>query len=109
MVERHADGGPHVTKRDILDVLADLYQTTPGRILTVRNGHPETDARQVLFWYLHCWEGVMLTDLARRFPLWSETTIGYAVRRVSKQLPHNPELRDVCLAVLGDRLAEARR
>lgn len=95
--------------RDTLDVLADLYQTTPGRILTVRNGHPETDARQVLFWYLHCWEGVTLADLARRFPLWSETTIGYGVRRVCKKLPHNPELRGICLAVLEARLVGARR
>lgn len=94
---------------DILSVLADLYQVAPGRILTVRNGHPETDARQVLFWYLHCWEGVTITELARRFPLWSETTIGYGVRRVSSKLPHDPELRGVCLAVLEARLSEARR
>jgi hypothetical protein len=88
---------------DPLNILADLYQTTPDRILTVRNGHPETDARQVLFWYLHCWQGIQIKELARRFP-WTETTIGYGVRRVNKSLPHNPELRGVCLALLEIRM-----
>lgn len=89
----------------VLEVLADLYATTPQRILTVRNAKPETTARQVYFWYLHTWEHQTLRTIAAAFGF-AEGTVRYGVRLVHARCRVTPDFRRMCRDLVRSQLME---
>lgn len=70
--------------RTVLEVLADWHQTTPERILTVRNAKPETTCRQLFFWYLHTWDRWTHQMIADCYG-WSEGTVRYGIQLVERR------------------------
>lgn len=90
----------------VLDVLADLYCTTPDRILSVRNAKPETTARQMFFWYLHVWDGRTIRSISEAFD-WSEGTVRYGVNLVKARCRSMPSFAAECKLLVRLQMKEA--
>lgn len=90
---------------NVLEVLADMYVTTPQRILTVRNAKPETTARQVFFWYLHTWERRTLHDIAGQYGF-AEGTVRYGVHLVDRRARTMPGFARRCKDLVRSQLRE---
>lgn len=90
----------------VLDVLADLYCTTPERILTVRNRKPETTARQMFFWYLAVWDGQSTRDIAEAYG-WTEGTVRYGVNLTKARSRSMPSFGAECKLLVRLQMQEA--